>query len=78
MPIRVVAIDAVNNIARSPGLAAAAVSAIEKIGVDAASIKVEAKAMGLLQSVTTAGGWETEATKRAQEGAERVHATLKE
>jgi hypothetical protein len=140
VPIRVVAIDAVNSIARSPGLAAAAVSALappvrsgnngvripainalvhavvgrqdpaaseaaldllmeplksaaaiggmevrmmavaamEKIGVDAASIKVKAKAMGLLQSFTTAGGWETEAKRRAQEGAERVQATVKE
>ena len=55
-----------------------AVAAMEKIGVDVASVKAKAKAMGLLQSYATRGGWEPEAKKRAQDAAERVKATIKE
>ena len=55
-----------------------AVAAMEKIGADVASVKVKAKAMGLLESYATRGGWEPEAKKRAKEGAARVQATIKE
>ena len=55
-----------------------AVAAMEKIGVDVATVTVKAKAMGLLQSYATRGGWEPEAKKRAQDAADRVKATIKE
>ena len=42
------------------------------------TVKVKAKAMGLLQSYATRGGWEPEAKKRAQDAADRVKATIKE
>jgi hypothetical protein len=55
-----------------------ALAALEKIGVDATSVQSKAKAMGLLQSYASRGGWEPEAKKRAQEAADRVKATIKE
>jgi len=55
-----------------------AVAAVEKIGVDAGDIATKAKAMGLLQAYGARGGWEDEARQRAQDGARRVEASMRQ
>jgi len=53
-----------------------AVRAVETIGIDASGIATKAKAMGLLQSYASRGGWEPEAQRRAGAGAAAVQASM--
>ena len=46
-----------------------AVVAMEKIGLDVDDVGAKAKAMGLLQTYASKGGWEPEAQRRAKEAA---------
>jgi hypothetical protein len=55
-----------------------AVAAMEKIGLDAADVGAKAKAMGLLQAYAARSGWEPEAKKRAQDGAAKIQATVRQ
>jgi len=54
-----------------------AVLALERIGADVNDVGAKAKAMGVLRVFSGNGGWEAEAKKRAQEGADAVQATIK-
>ena len=54
-----------------------AAAAVETIGRAASDVSTKAKAMGLLQAYAARGSWEPEAKRRAQEGAQRIEATMK-
>lgn len=53
-----------------------ALGALERIGVTASEIGTKAKAIGMLQSYASKGGWEPEAKRRAQRGASSVQASM--
>jgi hypothetical protein len=51
---------------------------MEKVGLGADDVGAKAKAMGLLQAYASRSGWEPEARKRAQDGAARVQASVRQ
>ncbi|MBP1623710.1 MAG: hypothetical protein H6Q07_1730 [Acidobacteria bacterium] len=53
-----------------------AVAAMEKIGLEASGIRTKAKAMGLLQSYASKSNWESEASRRAQEAANKIEGSM--
>jgi hypothetical protein len=55
-----------------------AVAAVEKVGLEASDAGTKARAVGLLRSCATKGGWEPEAKKRAEEAASNVQDSIRE
>ena len=55
-----------------------AIVAMERVGIDASDVGTKAKAMGVLQSYVARSGWEPEARRRAQDGANAIQASMKQ
>jgi len=54
-----------------------AVVAVERVGLTASEIGTKARAMGLMQSYGSKGGWEPEAQRRAQQAASNIQNSMK-